>query len=425
MSEKVEVVVAIGTRPDVLKMEPVITKLREAEIEHRVWWSGQGGDIQPDIKWENYECETQLIEYGTCHWDDSLSRNIAITMLDFEYFLQTYCPSLVLVHGDDATAYACALAAHALDIPVGHIEAGMRTYERDPWPEEQFRQVIARLASLHFAPSEIEAGNLYAERINGAVHVVGNTINDVLARSHKFGVLVTCHRRENALERTQLLLDALSEFQAEWPDRAEVTVIKHPNWQNRYNLPQNLDFVDPIRDHGEFVELMRRSDVVVTDSGGLQEECAFLGVDCIVYREQTERKSLFDVSLICLMPEPDEVTWHLTRKISNQHVYGLGDAAEKIVEIVKVWLNVHNQRKTDAPDWLTKFNAQYTNKEAYEEGVRLGRRQSPKATGGRRAAEWARLENPFLADHICKQSMYDEMGYDRKCKVCESKGDTK
>ena len=347
MSEKVEVVVAIGTRPDVIKMEPVITALGEAGIGHKVWWSGQGGDIQPDLT-KDFVVE----DMGRWSKNGDLAYNIGRICGDFGHFLHKSCMRdvrIVLVHGDDATAYACAIAAHALDIPVGHVEAGMRTYERDPWPEEDFRRAIGLKAQIHFCPSEIEADNLRSERTRGTIHVTGNTINDVLARTHKFGVLVTVHRRENALQKTQELLDALSEFQAAWPERANVEIVKHPNWQNRYNLPHNLTFLDPIRDHEEFVEKLRQSDVVVTDSGGLQEECAFLGVECVVYREKTERKSLQIRGLVQIYPNADIIRQHLNHKITDQTVYGTGNTAEKIVEIVRVWLNARSQRQYTPP----------------------------------------------------------------------------
>lgn len=369
------VVVAIGTRPDVLKMEPVINALKEAGIEHKVWWSGQGGDIQPSVK------DSMEVKSGKNSWMiDNLASNIAETTEEFSWYLLSEEPSLILVHGDDATAYACALAAHALDIPIGHVEAGMRTYERDPWPEEQFRQVISRLADLHFCPSHIEMANLDGECVGGAAHVVGNTINDVLARTHKFNVLVTCHRRENAGERRHNLLFALNKWADEYKDLVHIQVISHPNWPSIAGLwgnlsgLLNLDIIDPIRDHGEFVELMKASDVVVTDSGGLQEECVFLGVDCVVYRAQTERKLLEREHLLWILPDAEVIIDVLRDKLERRHMYGKGNAAAKIVEIVQIWLNVRSQRRRPRP---------------------------PAPPGGRRAASWARLQD--AEDEICEK----------------------
>ena len=329
-----QVVVAIGTRPDVIKMWPVIEALETAEIPHRVWWSGQGGDIQPLVK------DELEVDEGKCKWKNLTARNIAETIEDFTYFImqEALDVKLVLVHGDDATAYACAIAAHALDIPIGHVEAGMRTYERDPWPEEQFRQVIGRLASLHFCPSEIERGNLHGEHVQGRVHVTGNTINDVLSSLYPFSVLVTCHRRENALLPTQNLLDALAAFEGAHRGYVDIEVITHPNWQGRYRLPKNLTFTDPIRDHGEFLEKLREVDVVITDSGGLQEECAFLGVPCIVYRAETERKSLENRELIVVTQNLDDIIDGLELRLDTQQVYGKGDAADRIISIIRNFL---------------------------------------------------------------------------------------
>ena len=294
------VVVAIGTRPDVIKMRPVIDEIHtRPELALSVWWSGQGKDIQ-DGAYMPVACD-----FGNVNWDESsLASKITATMASFTAYLAQFDKKIdiVLVHGDDGTAFACGLAAFLSGIPVGHVEAGLRTYSWNPWPEEQFRRMLSSIATINFAPDNTSMQCLVAEFVPGSVYVTGNTIVDVLPKGN-IRVLVTLHRKENQGEPIQEALQELAAFQKSNPN-AEITVIRHPNWGDRYDL-YDLNVVEPLPREA-FLEEIQKSTVVLTDSGGLQEECAWFKVPCLVMRDVTERTALLDIDAVMLI-QPNEI----------------------------------------------------------------------------------------------------------------------
>ncbi len=322
------IVIACGTRPDVIKLAPVWEALRKREsIDVKIFWSGQGRDIFPA------EHQYMLDHSARIDWSE---RESAINALisAFQEYLTTTEPDLVLVHGDDATAYACAVAAFRSSHRLGHVEAGLRTYSHEPYPEEKYRTHIDSLSDIHFAPDDIARENLLLEGIpEESIYVTGNTINDVLAHSvpPRLSALVTLHRTENSGPRIQKAIDILWN----WSDDVDFTIIRHPNWQNRYRIPEDLRVISPL-DHSTLVSLLARSDFIVTDSGGLQEECAFLGVPCLVYRNNTERTALHAHNAIVLCPpsRPESLDFAIERILAARFAYGKGDAGEKIADII-------------------------------------------------------------------------------------------
>lgn len=322
------VVICVGTRPDVLKMAPVWENLRKnPEIDVKIFWSGQGKDIFPP------EHQYMLDYSANISWE-SLNEALDALIGRFTDYLSDVNPDLVLVHGDDATAYGCAIAACRGSYRLGHVEAGLRTYADEPEPEERYRVLIDALADIHFAPDHIAYDNLISEGApESSVYITGNTINDVLAKGEtpRLASLVTLHRRENAGDRIQRALDILWT----WSDDVDFTIIAHPNWQDRYKIRGDLRVISPV-DHSTLVSLLARSDFVVTDSGGLQEECAFLGVPCLVYRNVTERTALLDLGAITLCPpnSPSSLDLAIERLVAARFVYGTGDAGTKIADII-------------------------------------------------------------------------------------------
>lgn len=341
----------IGTRPEEIKMQPVIDALQERGVDV---WSFQSGQ-SPDL------VEAQE---DTPRWD-SLQDGIAriIAEMDFSSV------DALLVQGDTATAFAGAVAGFLAEVPVGHVEAGLRTYEREPRPEEQFRGMIARVATWHFCPDEDSYRNIVMElghvknfaelawdgkpdnwpwqkeqapaaQILGLhnAFITGNPIIDTLP-SQPLRVLATLHRRENWGERIEGALRALSDFQGDHARSAEVRVIRHPNWEAQGIDTQlcapNLIYREPV-DHATFLSWMRQSDVVVTDSGGLQEEAAHFGIPCIVVRSATERKALERGGSVQLV-DPDDsesLLVALESILAQRRAYGDGNAGQKIAEIL-------------------------------------------------------------------------------------------
>ena len=355
------IVAAIGTRPDVLKMLPVVLALKELGADVEVWWSGQGKDMFPA---EHQYLITKAEKY-IC-WDN-LAEGIAETINRFSNFLrregdayehkypQNTVPldlglpvDVVLVHGDDATAYSCAVASFLEGVPVAHVEAGLRTYNKEPYPEEAFRRMIGAVATWHFAPDQTAARNVIREN-SGApnyqgdivnarhewetygIFIVGNTINDTLPKK-PFKVLATLHRRENWGERRKEAMKVLGDFVQN--DNVEVSVIRHPNW-DMDGFQSRVACLAPLS-HDELIEMIQEVDLVVTDSGGLQEEAAFLGTPCICVRTSTERTTLVENGAVELVhpDRPEELRAALDRHLNRRYAYGRGNTSEKIAEIL-------------------------------------------------------------------------------------------
>jgi UDP-N-acetylglucosamine 2-epimerase (non-hydrolysing) len=357
-----KIVVAYGTRPEEIKLEPVVRALRERGADVRMWFSGQSPDLAS--KAEKGALETR--------WDLGLHAGIKGVIDEFTNFIwfgfrADEKPNAVIVQGDTATAFACALAAWLQRVPVAHVEAGLRTYGPEPFPEEGFRRMITAMARWHFCPDVDAALNVLREigqeiwtrevcedawfsfrtpdetwgqffARNFDVFVVGNTIIDTLPRE-PFRVLVTLHRRENWGRRIREAIDRLESFASDNPE-VEVTIVKHPNWKvwggQDLEGRANVRYIEPIQDHGEFLEKLRGADVVVTDSGGLQEEAAYFGIPCLVVRKYTERVALLRNGAVRLVDpdDPEELRYALDVLLDGRRAYGDGRAGERIAEIL-------------------------------------------------------------------------------------------
>jgi UDP-N-acetylglucosamine 2-epimerase (non-hydrolysing) len=268
-------------------------------------------------------------------------------------------PDLILVQGDTNSAYAAALAAHDKAIPIGHVEAGLRTHipER-PWPEERNRVAIAQMATLHFAPSRQAAENLSAERVPGTVFLTGNPGIDALMMTaqppvsqphHICQILVTCHRRENFGAPLAGICEALRTLAVR--EDVRITLPLHPNSQVRLTILSQLgkvpriDLIEPL-DYPEMIAAIRAARMVISDSGGLQEECAALGVPLILLREETERPEVvLNGNCVLAGASPARITEEALRLISDKahHArmsmpclpYGDGKAAMRILDIIE------------------------------------------------------------------------------------------
>ncbi len=268
-------------------------------------------------------------------------------------------PVLVIVQGDTSTALGAALAARLAGIPVAHVEAGLRSHDlRNPWPEEEFRVAIDREAQLLFAPTELNAANLRRERVRGQIHVTGNSgIDAALAAAPAapaalFGgiprLLVTCHRRENWNDGLGRIAAALKRIASE--EIAQVELILHPNPSLCSRLGELLAGCDAIAfrqpcGHSETLSAMLECDLVLSDSGGLQEEAAALGVPLLVLRERTERPEAIACGSIELVgTDPERIVDAVRRRLSGNRrtaptlAFGDGRAGERIAAIVKAWL---------------------------------------------------------------------------------------
>ena len=329
--------IAFGTRPEWLKIKPVVAELEKQGVPHKLIFTGQHNTLinELDINPAFASCDG--------HKDGYRNRldNIVYSALDWTSdWLNDIDP--LMVQGDTASAFACALAAFHRKIPVIHLEAGLRTQDlENPFPEEGYRQMISCITELHLCPTHRARETLVAERkaFQSSVVVVGNTVldnsRDVKTTLEK-KVLVTMHRRENHERMGEWFIN-INAFAREHPDYEFLLPI-HPNPEilKHSYLLTHVKIVEPMA-HDELVQYLASCEYVITDSGGIQEEACFLRKPTIVCRKETERQEgLGNFSALCVGPEYLSYIHgqlhHL--KCEGKCPYGDGYSAEKVVKAI-------------------------------------------------------------------------------------------
>jgi UDP-N-acetylglucosamine 2-epimerase (non-hydrolysing) len=274
---------------------------------------------------------------------------------------------LLIVQGDTSSAFGAALAAFAVGVPVAHVEAGLRTHDfAQPWPEEEFRTAIDARADLLFAPTDVSARNLIGEHVPGEIHVTGNTGIDALLRNEsalsRLGpsngphLLVTCHRRESWGEGLETIAAALLEIAS----HARIDFVLHPNPHVAARMRELLDhdriaLLDPCS-HRELIGRMRDASLILSDSGGIQEEAPALGIPLLVLREKTERPEGIATGNSRLVgTDKDAIVRETLRLLADPKAlasmsrkafpYGDGEAAPRIAEIVDRWLAQRSEQR--------------------------------------------------------------------------------
>jgi UDP-N-acetylglucosamine 2-epimerase (non-hydrolysing) len=279
-------------------------------------------------------------------------------------------PELLVVQGDTSSALGAALAGFTAGVPVAHVEAGLRTHDPSlPWPEEEYRTAIDADADLLFAPTELAAANLRAEKVPGEIHVTGNSGIDALLQavtrlppsSRNSGgdrLLVTCHRRESWQDGLASIAGALVELAAQG---VEVDFVLHPNSFVAANMRRLLSGVPGVRlldpcGHGELVRRMRDADLVLSDSGGIQEEAPVLGVPLLVLRTKTERPEGIAAGNSRLVgTDRDRITAEVRQLLDDPAAraamsrpgfpFGDGRAGPRIAGIVMSWLQQRSETR--------------------------------------------------------------------------------
>jgi UDP-N-acetylglucosamine 2-epimerase (non-hydrolysing) len=305
----VKIAVVFGTRPEAIKMAPVIHAARRM-ADPVIISSGQHRDmIAPILDWFQIKPDHDLALMKAGQTPQDL---LARALLALNDVLENTRPDAVLVQGDTSTALAGALAAFHLKIPVGHVEAGLRTGDiHSPFPEEANRQLISRIAAWHFAPTLRQAEFLHAEKVSGMVSVVGNTVVDALEwTSMRLGepktperpfVVVTAHRRESFGAPIREAFAAIGELARRHPGFDFIyPVHRNPNVlgpaSEILGKIANVKLIDPL-EYPELIDLLRRSHLVISDSGGIQEEAPSFGVPVLILRESTERPEVIDAGI--------------------------------------------------------------------------------------------------------------------------------
>jgi UDP-N-acetylglucosamine 2-epimerase (non-hydrolysing) len=325
-----KILICIGTRPEWLKIKPLI-KLMDRE-EYRLLFTGQHPDLLKDVE-VDYK-----ININTSH--NRLDSIISDCMIQFpnDDFKS------VLVQGDTGSAFGCAIAAFNRGIKIYYLEAGLRTYNlQHPYPEEGYRQMIARISDVNFSPTELSKQNLLDERVTGKCFVVGNTVLDNLIDykekcEYTNTVLITLHRRENhhIMDRWFSKIDNMAK---KYPHINFILPIHpNPNVQKWKHLLKNIKVINPL-EHIELLDIMVKCKLIITDSGGLQEEGSFFNKKVIVCRETTERPEGIDTGHLYLCKKVDELEIIFEKLINNYYIssecpYGDGNSAKKIIEIL-------------------------------------------------------------------------------------------
>lgn len=374
MSAKLRVMTVFGTRPDTIKMAPVVHELRKHEaIEDSVCVTAQHRQMLDDLL-ALFEIVPDY-DLDIMTEDQSLTEITTRVLAGLGPVLQDARPDVVLVHGDTTTSSSAALAAFYQQIPVGHVEAGLRTSDRWlPYPEEMNRRITGTIASYHFAPTALSAQHLRAENVAARdIIVTGNTVIDAFLETarredllppprwneldvRRPTVAITAHRRENQPHMREMC-EAMREI-ASLPMRPQLYWPVHPSPRVAPIAHEILDglpgvvLVEPI-DYAQMVMAIKGSTFVLTDSGGLQEEAPCLGKPVIVMRDETERPEGIDAGTLMLVGHRrkrivDAAQRLLTDKAEYSRMaravnpYGDGRAAERIA----AWLMA---RLRDAP----------------------------------------------------------------------------
>lgn len=367
----VKVLTIIGTRPEAIKLFPVIHALEaDPRFESRVCVTGQHREMVDQVlEMATVTSDHDLMATQGCQSLDALT---ALLLAGLGAVLDTEAAEWVVVQGDTTSALCGALAAYYRQIAVCHVEAGLRSGDiHHPWPEEGNRRIISAIASLHFAPTAASARALELENIPpSAVHVTGNTVIDALqwvvgrskecpqmatkvaeieARcSDKFIIGVTAHRRESFGAGMLMIADAIRQLAS----RNDVAIVfpLHPNPNVRNTMfaelgdIENVILLEPL-DYPNFARLVSISHLMLTDSGGLQEEAPFLGTPVLVMRETTERPEGLEAGTAKLVgTNPDRIVAEVEKLLADADAYGRmarahnpfgdGRAAERIVELL-------------------------------------------------------------------------------------------
>ena len=310
-NRRIKVMSVFGTRPEAIKMAPLVQELASRpEFESLCCLTGQHRQMLDSVM-EIFHLKAQY-DLDIMERQQTLSSITTKTLLGMERVLTEAEPDLILVHGDTSTTFAGALAAFYHKVPVGHVEAGLRTYDKySPFPEEMNRTLVGDIATLHFAPTRANAENLRRESVQGEIFITGNTVIDAMKTTvrpdfvfedetlnrldfpEKQVITLTCHRRENYGAPMEAILTAVRTIVEENPN-VEVVYPVHlsPVVQDcAHRLlgdHPRIHLIAPL-DVAQMHNLMARSYLVLTDSGGLKEEAPALGKPVLVLRRETER----------------------------------------------------------------------------------------------------------------------------------------
>ena len=366
----IKVMSIFGTRPEAIKMAPLVKELeRRKEIESIVCVTAQHRemldqvlntfDIKPDY-------DLNIMKQG-----QSLADVTTRALVGLEEVIKDVKPDMVLVHGDTTTTFAGALAAFYNQVAIGHVEAGLRTYDKySPYPEEMNRQMVDRLSDMYFAPTQISKDNLLKENIDESkIYITGNTAIDAMSttvdenythpeldwiNAGERMILLTAHRRENLGEPMRHIFRAIKRIVDEFNDVKVIYPI-HMNPKVRevanevFGDADRVKLIEPLEVF-DFHNFQNKSYIILTDSGGIQEEAPSLGKPVLVLRDTTERPEGIKAGTLKLVGTDEDVIYEETKKLlldkkeyekmsKASNPYGDGHASERIVDAIIEYFN--------------------------------------------------------------------------------------
>lgn len=362
-----KVAIVFGTRPEAIKMAPIVKELERQELDHVLIVTAQHREML-DQKLDVFGI-TPHYDLDIMQHDQDLFHITTSVLEEIKPILLKEKPDVLLVQGDTTTTFAASLAAFYLRIPVGHVEAGLRTWDKhNPYPEEINRQLATRLTDFHFVPTEWSKKNLLKEGVNASqIYVTGNTVIDALLMivdpnfqfhqkplseidfNHRRVILLTAHRRENFGEPMRNIFEACRDLIKQNSD-VELIYPVHPNPNVRTtaheilgNVPR-VHLIEPL-DYRLFVQLMNKCYFILSDSGGIQEEAPSLGKPVLVLRRTTERPEAIEAGTAKLVGTTKQTIVAEAQKLLSDrkeyqamagraNPYGDGQSARRIVNII-------------------------------------------------------------------------------------------
>lgn len=374
---KIKIMTVFGTRPEAIKMAPLVKELKiNQDIETITCVTAQHREMLDQVL-NIFEIKPDY-DLNIMKKGQTLVDIIVSSLKGLSDVYSEAKPDMVLVHGDTSTTFVGALAAFYKKIKVGHVEAGLRTFDKYfPYPEEMNRKLTGSIADLHFAPTNNNVNNLVSESIKRSnIFVTGNTVIDALATTVSEGYVfknedlrkvdfskrvlcVTAHRRENLGEPLKEICEGLKKISCEYED-VEIVYPVHlnPIVQNTareiLSTRSNIHLVDPL-DVCDMHNLMSRSYLVLTDSGGLQEEAPSLGKPVLVLRNETERPEAVTAGTVKLAGNSKENVYNMTKELLDDNdryqkmaksvnPYGDGLASKRIVQAILYYFNKSSNR---------------------------------------------------------------------------------
>lgn len=361
----IKVMSIFGTRPEAIKMAPLVKELeRRKEIESIVCVTAQHREMLDQVL-ETFDIHPDY-DLNIMKQGQTLSEVTSRALMGLEDVIKEVKPDIVLVHGDTTTTFAGALAAFYNQVAIGHVEAGLRTYDKySPFPEEMNRQMVDCMTDMYFAPTIISKGNLLKQNIDESkIYITGNTAIDAMKETVKENythkelewinsnermILLTAHRRENLGEPMRHIFKAIKRIVDEFEDVKVIYPI-HMNPKVREVANEVFENCDKVKlieplEVFDFHNFQNKSYIILTDSGGIQEEAPSLGKPVLVLRDTTERPEGIEAGTLKLVGTDEEVIYNETKKLLTDKLeydkmskasnpYGDGHASERIVDAI-------------------------------------------------------------------------------------------